>query len=296
MRWISALVAGLWLGGFAAQAQPVRQDVFGLARAAGTIGIGKPKLYALVVGVADYVNPELKLGFAAKDAADFAAALDNQAGGLYAEVTVHLLTDRAATVLAFKRGLDWLRQSTTARDVAILYFAGHGEVEAGSNGFYLLPAEADAKKLSATALPRQDVNLALDKMAGKVIVFLDACRSGASAGGTQTHGLCAFNVNDVVKDLANDDNGIVLFAASTGKQLSLENPAWGNGAFTAALVAGLGRKGVKAEANLLANGAITLSELDAFVAERVKKLTDGAQSPVLIKQKGQVNYPLALAR
>ena len=30
MRWISALVAGLWLSGFAAQAEPVRQDVSAL--------------------------------------------------------------------------------------------------------------------------------------------------------------------------------------------------------------------------------------------------------------------------
>jgi WD40 repeat protein len=42
----------------------------------------KPKLYALVVGVSDYATPALKLGFAAKDARDFAAALKGQSGGL----------------------------------------------------------------------------------------------------------------------------------------------------------------------------------------------------------------------
>ena len=34
------------------------------------------------------------------------------------------------------------------------------------------------------------------------------------------------NINAVVKDRANTGNGIVLFATSTGKQLSLENPTW----------------------------------------------------------------------
>ena len=33
MRWMLALVAGLWLGGFAARAEPVRQDISGLALA-----------------------------------------------------------------------------------------------------------------------------------------------------------------------------------------------------------------------------------------------------------------------
>ena len=33
MRWIVALVAGPWLGGFAARAEPVRQDISGLAQA-----------------------------------------------------------------------------------------------------------------------------------------------------------------------------------------------------------------------------------------------------------------------
>ena len=184
----------------------------------------------------------------------------------------------------------------TARDVAVLYFAGHGEIEAGSGGFYLLPADADAKELFATALSREDINLVLDKIAGKAIVFLDACHSGAIVAGAQTRGLGAFNVNDVVKDLANADNGIVLFTASTGKQLSMENAAWGNGAFTKALVEGLGLEGVKAKADLLNKGKITLSELDAFVSDRVKELTHGAQSPVMINPKGLANYPLALAR
>ena len=256
----------------------------------------KPKLYALVVGVADYINPAYKLGLPAKDAKDFAAALQHQKGGLYGEVTVQLLTDRGATLPAIKKGLEWLKRSTTARDVAILYFAGHGEVEQSSGGFYLLPAEADAQELFATALAREDVNRAVDLIAGKVVVFLDACHSAAIGGTSLVRGLGATNINDVVKDLANADNGVVLFTASTGKQLSLENPAWGNGAFTKAVVEGLGLDGIGAKANLLGKPAISLSELDAYVAARVKELTNGAQSPVMLNPKGVPNFPVALAR
>ena len=45
---------------------------------------------------------------------------------------------------------------------------------------------------------------------------------------------------------------------------------------TKALIEGLAGK-----ADLLRDGTITVSELDAFIAERVKTLTDGRQHPVM---------------
>ena len=75
----------------------------------------KPKLYALVFGVSDYVNADLKLGYAAKDAKDFAAALKAQSGGLYGEVTVKLLTDREVTRDSIDDGLDWLEKQEIGR-------------------------------------------------------------------------------------------------------------------------------------------------------------------------------------
>ncbi|MEJ0032444.1 MAG: hypothetical protein WDO15_19765 [Bacteroidota bacterium] len=37
-----------------------------------------------------------------------------------------------------------------------------------------------------------------------------------------------------------EENGVVIMAASTGKESSLESPEWGHGAFTLALLEGLG--------------------------------------------------------
>ena len=44
------------------------------------------------------------------------------------------------------------------------------------------------------------------------------------------------------------------------------------------------------------NGGITLSALEFYVVERVKHLTDGAQSPVLLNPKGVPDYPMAVLR
>ena len=43
----------------------------------------KPKLYAVVIGVSDYADPALRLGYAAEDARGVAEALQGQEGGLY---------------------------------------------------------------------------------------------------------------------------------------------------------------------------------------------------------------------
>ena len=81
----------------------------------------------------------------------------------------------------------------------------------------------------------------------------------------------------------------MVFTASTGRQLSLEDPAWGNGAFTKALVEGLSGK-----ADLQKTGRITLKGLDYYIDERVKELTGGRQSPVSIAPSGVPDFPIAV--
>ncbi|MBL8893526.1 MAG: WD40 repeat domain-containing protein, partial [Rhizobiales bacterium] len=65
---------------------------------AGTTAQGpKPKLYALLVGVSDYDDDQLKLRYAAKDAADLEAALKKQQGRFFESVNTVLLVDHRAS-------------------------------------------------------------------------------------------------------------------------------------------------------------------------------------------------------
>jgi len=91
-----------------------------------------------------------------------------------------------------------------------------------------------------------------------------------------------------VNDLASAENGVVVFAASAGRQLSEESDAWGNGAFTRALLEGLSGK-----ADLLKSGRITYKGLDYFVSEEVKRLTKGRQTPVSLSPWGVPDFALA---
>jgi uncharacterized caspase-like protein len=249
----------------------------------------KPKLYVLAVGVSKYANPEFNLGLAAKDATDLAAVFQKQKGRLFADVQIKLLTDGKATKDDVLDGLDWLKREVTSRDVGVMFLAGHG-MNDNTGKYFFMPYNADPAKLLRTGVPQNDIKDTLNSLAGKAVFFVDTCHAGNALGTSTTRGIGS--VTDAfVNELAAAENGVVVFAASTGRQLSQENPAWGNGAFTKAVVEGLNGK-----ADFQKSGKITHKGLDYYVSERVKELTKGTQSPVSIAPQGVTDFPIALVR
>jgi uncharacterized caspase-like protein len=251
----------------------------------------KPKLYALVVGISTYGDADLALTFPAKDARDFAGAMESQKGRLYGDVKVRLLIDEKASSSAIKDGFGWLRKQVTSRDVGVVFFAGHGMLDERER-FYFLAADSEPQRLRTTGLPREEIQDALDALAGKALLFLDACHAGAVGTATRRG---VVDINTVVQDFNRGERGVITFAASTGRQISLEEKDWNNGAFTKAVVEGLGTSGAKALADLRKDGRITASLLDAYVTDRVKALTHGAQSPVMIRPATVPDFTLAVA-
>jgi hypothetical protein len=252
----------------------------------------KPKLYALVVGVSDYVTPGLALGYAAKDARDFAKALESQRGGLYGAVETRVVTDRDVTRVSVLEGLEWLEKQVTSRDVGIVFLAGHGHSDERKS-FWFLPSDASPQRLRTMAVSQDDIRRTLQGLAGKAMLFLDTCHAGqALADGTTRRSLAAADVNAVVNELSAAENGVIAFASSTGREVSVERPEWQNGAFTKALVEAL----AEGRADLLRNGTITVSQLDAFVVNRVKELTGGLRHPVMTRPPTVPDFPIAVVR
>ncbi|MFA7268138.1 MAG: caspase family protein [Sterolibacterium sp.] len=246
-----------------------------------------PKLYVLAVGVSKYANPTYNLDLASKDASDFAAVLQKQQGQLYREVKIRLLTDEKATKDDVLDGLEWLKREVTSRDVGMMFLAGHG-MNDNTGNYYFMPHNADPAKLLRTGVAQNDIKIALNTLAGKAVFFVDTCHSGNALGTAKTRAM-GTDVNAFVNELASAENGIVVFTAATGRQYSLENSDWGNGAFTKAVVEGLSGK-----ADFQKSGKITHKGLDYYVAERVKELTDGKQSPVSIAPSGITDFPIAV--
>jgi WD40 repeat protein len=247
----------------------------------------KPKLYVLAVGVSRYDNPRYNLGLAAKDARDFAAALQDQKGKLYREVEIKLLTDKKANRDEVLEGLDWLQKQVTARDIGMLFLAGHGFNDA-TGVYYFMPSNADVDKLKSTGVVFTEIKNTLSNLAGKSIFFVDTCHSGNVLGSSRR--AISADITGVINELASAENGVVVFSSSTGRQYSLENPEWGNGAFTKALV-----EGFKGKANYGKTGRITHKMLDFYISERVKEITEGQQTPVTQAPGGVPDFPIALA-
>jgi WD40 repeat protein len=255
--------------------------------AAASDAMLKPNLYVLAVGVSKYQNPNFNLGLASKDANDFANVFRKQKGVLYADVQVRLLTDADATKDNVLDGLDWLQHQVTQHDVGMIFLAGHG-LNDNSGKYYFLPHNADPDKLLRTGVPQSEISDALKVLPGKAVFFIDTCHSGNALGTAKARGL-GDDISNVVNDLTAAENGVVVFSAATGRQSSLEDPAWGNGAFTKAVVEGL-----EGSADMQKSGRVTIKELDYYVAERVKQLTDGRQSPVSIAPNGVPDFPIAI--
>lgn len=90
----------------------------------------------------------------------------------------------------------------------------------------------------------------------------------------------------LVNELSRPEDGIVVYRASQETQLARENPAWGHGAFTLALLEVLGGQAptagdAAAAAALLRPmcdaGRVTVAGLNHYLSERVRALTRGQQ-------------------
>ncbi|MBI2299379.1 MAG: caspase family protein, partial [Armatimonadetes bacterium] len=240
--------------------------------AGGTVS--KPALYVLSVGVSSYRSAGLSLQLAAKDARDLAAGWATQQGKLYDKVETKVLTDQSATRAATLGGLKWLAEVTRQQDYAVLFLAGHGVSDADGT-YYFLTHEADLHALPATAVKWDELRDGLDQVRGRVLLLLDTCHAGAATGpGTYDQGY-----NDMLRDARQEQVGLITFASCLPQQSSLESAQWGNGAFTKAVVEGL--QGGPQE--MLYDGKLTISALEAYVSARVEELTDGRQSPSLNK-------------
>jgi len=246
----------------------------------------KPRLYGLVVGVGAYpagvVTP---LRFAAADAQAVAAELRAQAGGLYREVQVRPLTDAAAGRTAILDGLHWLECEVGQRDVAVVFLAGHGLKDA-YGAYYYLSVDGDPATPHHSAIKGGDIAEYLRRIQGKVVLMLDTCYSGALLGDTRAVLDSLPDLDRFANELADADTGVVVFSSSSGAQVSREDPAWGHGAFTCALLEAI-RDG---RADFSRLGFVTLAELECYLADRVKALTAGRQHPTVTKPKAVTDY------
>jgi WD40 repeat protein len=248
-----------------------------------------PALNLLAVGISAYRQGGLTLAYPAKDARDVVALFQRQRNGLYSKVNARTLVDGEATRANILAALREVRDQSSPWDVTLFFLSGHGVANPGTGSYCFLPVNADPHD-EATLVDGRDLREILGRTQGKVVLMLDTCHSGSVLGEGRMRGLDeAVKLTRFINELTSAANGVMVFSSSTGRQLSLEAPDWGNGAFTKAL-----REGLAGKADPDQSGRVTLGQLDTWLRTRVKELTQGTQTPVTARPATALDFPLVI--
>lgn len=243
-----------------------------------------PSLYILAIGPT-YARPELALRYNQDDARAVVKAFQEHSQQLYKKIDTKMLIAQDASQRGILSGLRWLKQQMTQHDIAVFFYSGHGSKDEQGK-FYLMPSDCDPDDLLATAVSDDSVKHALQAIPGRLMVMLDACHAG-DIGKNRRKNVVSLT-DDLVRDLSNDDYGLIAMASSMGREFSQESNDHRAGFFTVALVEGLSGK-----ADINGDSVVYLTELDNYVSERVKDLSRGEQHPVTSKPTTVRSFPLS---
>jgi hypothetical protein len=259
--------------------------------------------WAVIIGVGRYDSPAIPfLKYSVPDADAMYTVLTTSGG--FKKDNVLLLTDRSdrkPTLRNVKYALGtFLARSARKDDTVVIYFAGHGAPEVDPRGIerdglakYLIPTDADPDDLFSTALPMDDLQTVFGRIeADRVVVFLDACYSGAAGGRTfASRRTRAGAVDDLFLERLTRSRGRAIVTAARPSEVSIELPELGHGIFTYYLTEGLRGAG-----DLNRDGIVALQELYEYVEQQVtrkSRAVGGNQHPVM---KGELEGILPLTK
>lgn len=243
-----------------------------------------PDLYVLAVGSDRYAPHFPDLQFAGVDAEALADELSRQEGGLYSRVYARSLTGPNAgrqAILDGVKGFGDMRPE----DVLVLFFSGHGVRERDAKGrtkYFYLPSGTSRKDIARSGLAWEDFSAEIARLrAGRVILLLDACHSGDVSAGAS---------NEKVASSLQGQVGVV-FTSSSGNEYSFEDRSWGHGAFTRALLDGIG-----GAADFTGDRVVDWSELQLYVSSSVRAMTRGGQNPMVPRLEQFANFDFVRVR
>ena len=219
----------------------------------------KPSLHAIMVGIDDYKGEGLDLNYAAKDAIDLQTALKISTQKLFNvddtnRVHFYNLTlDRSGNINGLTpdrnnilKTLEKIEKESKPEDVFLLFFAGHGEINPEKQ-LILLTAEASKEQApNYSGIMMKELLEKLAKIpAGKRILLLDACHSGAAINELNIKDIAgvrdgedAEKQSQRLKELENlaSKSGLSIITASSTDQKALELPQYEHGLMTYALL------------------------------------------------------------
>ena len=245
----------------------------------------RPDLFVVAIGISEYDHPSFRLRYADDDAREIVKALRLQKGRLFRQVRTRLLPEGNQRVgrSEILHALRWLGREGTQKDVRLVFLSGHGGRDSRDNYYFFSQSHDPDQSYEIHNLRWSLLLDELTSVPAKAILMVDTCHAGAIVGTKQG----PVTLNRVLKELNSEYSGLVTFAASTGQELSVEDPKWGHGAFTKALLEGFAGR---ADAN--ADDVVETEELGYWVVQRVKELTGGRQHALYMPSADLPSFPI----
>lgn len=253
----------------------------------------KPSIHAVMIGVDAYTDKTLELRYAAKDANDLHKTLELAAvnylniddtnrvffynltvsgNGKNGTENIRGITPDRGNII---KTLQEIEKSSKPEDIILLFFAGHGEIVDNEQ---LLLLTTESTRDNFQGIKMNELLSIMNKIpAGKRILILDACHSGAAINNLD---LAYFSgkrdVNDVEREsqrlkeldkLANK-SGFCIITASSSDQKAMELPQYEHGLLTYSLLSSLLRNNTV----LNENKQLVLEKWFIAAEEEMKKL------------------------
>lgn len=262
-----------------------------------------PHVWAVVAGVSDYRGDTIDLYYAAKDAEDFAKALQISAHRLFGADKVHIrLFSTAQTKPAAEPTRSHIIEALAAlanlrpQDIFILYLSGHGVNHGGQDGdYFFLTGEARSADLrdpavrATTAISSRELTELMKQIpALKQVVILDTCAAGRLVE-KLTEKRDVPTSQKRALERVKDRTGTFLLAGCAADRVSYETSRYGQGLLTYSLL--LGTRG----AALREAQFVDVSKLFNFAADRVPDFArdiGGIQRPILASPKGGASFDI----
>ncbi|MCI5125400.1 MAG: hypothetical protein D3925_13235, partial [Candidatus Electrothrix sp. AR5] len=229
--------------------------------------------HALVIGVSSYSPYANDLPCALEDAKGLADIFKDEERCAYPPQQVVLLTDNKADRAGILRSLDKLAQVTDADSTVVIYFSGHGGTKDG--GYYFCPYGFNPVALQETAISGPEFK---DKIAAipakKKLILLDCNHAEGIVSGIKGEPLSKASVQPEPIELFKHGKGYAFIVSSAKDESSYIGKPYS--IFTGALIEALCGKGTSEE-----DGYVRVSDLAMYIRERVSRLTEDKQHPVM---------------
>ena len=205
----------------------------------------KPDLIFLGIGISKYEHSVAgtdfeDLSFADRDVVEVAKTFESQnslqppESRVFNKVTSKVILNGEANRESILKGLEWLSAEAkrNSNNVHVLYLSGHGGMDNHEKYYFYSSQHVPQFPWSVKDIAWSDVMAFLTDAQGKAVIFIDTCHAGGTRKDT--------DLITVQRKYSEDFVSVFTFLASTENGVSVEKPEWQHGAFTKAVLDGLG--------------------------------------------------------